>query len=57
MIGHSENLLSRPVLARVPFTPEERQAIAQALGYPAEWLFQGPQPPARLVAHGLSELR
>jgi hypothetical protein len=53
MIGHSESWLSRRLLGRVPFTPEERQTIAQALGYPAEWLFQEPQPPARMVATGL----
>ena len=46
-IGHSESWLSRRLLGRVPFAPDERQTIAQALGYAAEWLFQEPQPPAR----------
>jgi hypothetical protein len=46
-IGHSESWLSRRLLGRVPFTPKERHTVAQALGYPPEWLFQEPQPPAR----------
>jgi hypothetical protein len=54
MIGHSESWLSRRLLGRVPLTPHERETIAQALGYPAEWLFQEPQPPTRrMVAAGL----
>jgi hypothetical protein len=47
MIGHSESWLSRRLLGRVPFSTDERQTLAKALGYPAEWLFQEPQPPAR----------
>jgi hypothetical protein len=54
MVGHSESWLSRRLLGRVEFSPEERQTIAQALGYPAEWLFQEPQPPARMVAPALA---
>jgi len=46
-LGESESWVSRRLNGRVPFTPEQRQTIAQALGYPAEWLFQEPQPPAR----------
>lgn len=46
MIGHSESWLSRRLLGRVPFAPEEQQIIATALGYPADWLFQELQPPA-----------
>lgn len=53
VIGHSESWLSRRLVGRVEFSPEERQTLAQTLGYPAEWLFQEPQPPARMVAHGL----
>jgi len=48
MIGRSESWLSRRLLGRVPFAPEERQIIAKALGYPAEWLFQELQPPTRM---------
>ena len=46
MVGHSESWLSRRLLGRVPISVAERQVIAQALGYPADWLFQEPQPPA-----------
>jgi DNA-binding transcriptional regulator YdaS (Cro superfamily) len=53
MIGHSESWLSRRLLGRVPFSPEEQQTIAQALGYPAEWLFQEPQPAASMASAGL----
>ena len=49
-IGRSESWLSRRLMGRVEFSPEERQAIAETLGYPAAWLFQRPQPPARAVA-------
>lgn len=49
MIGHSESWLSRRLLGRVPFSTDERQTVAKVLGYPAEWLFQEPQPPARVV--------
>ena len=45
-LGESESWLSRRLSGRVIFSLEERQTIAQALGYPAEWLFQEPQPPA-----------
>jgi DNA-binding transcriptional regulator YdaS (Cro superfamily) len=54
MIGHSESWLSRRLLERVEFSPEERQTIADALGYPAEWLFQQPQQAARMVAQTLA---
>jgi DNA-binding transcriptional regulator YdaS (Cro superfamily) len=46
MIGHRESWLSRRLLGRVLFTADERQTIAQALGYPVEWLFQQPTPAA-----------
>jgi transcriptional regulator with XRE-family HTH domain len=52
-IGRSEARLSRCLSGRTQFTAEERQTIAQALGYPAEWLFEEPQPPTRMVATGL----
>jgi DNA-binding transcriptional regulator YdaS (Cro superfamily) len=54
VIGHSESWLSRRLLGRVEFSPEERQTIAHALGYPAEWLFQEPQPPARMSTSALA---
>lgn len=47
IIGQSESWLSRRLLGRVEFSPEERQQIANALGYPPDWLFQEPQPPSR----------
>ena len=53
MIGHSESWLSRRLLGRVPFTPDERRTVGQALGYPVEWLFQEPQPPARAITPSL----
>jgi len=54
MIGRSESWLSRRLLGRVPFTPDERQIVAQALGYPAEWLFQHPFPPIVVQSPGVS---
>jgi len=53
-MGCSESWLSRRLVGRTPFSSEEREAIAQVLGYPAEWLFQEPQPPARMVAPALA---
>jgi hypothetical protein len=50
VIGHSESWLSRRLLGRVPFSSEEQQTIAHALGYPAEWLFPTPNPPSRETA-------
>jgi transcriptional regulator with XRE-family HTH domain len=49
-LGESESWLSRRLSGRVAFSLEERQTIAQALGYPTEWLFQEPQPPAHVIA-------
>jgi DNA-binding transcriptional regulator YdaS (Cro superfamily) len=54
VIGHSESWLSRRLVGRVQFSPEERQTLAHALGYPAEWLFQEPQPPERVFAPDLA---
>jgi hypothetical protein len=48
VMDHSESWLSRRLLGRVEFSSEDRQKIAEALGYPAEWLFQELQPPARV---------
>lgn len=50
MIGHSESWLSRRLVGRVVFKPEERRQIAEILGYPVEWLFQEPHPPLRDAA-------
>ena len=49
----SESWLSRRLVGRVAFNSGEREVIAKALGYSVEWLFQEPQPPARLIAPGL----
>lgn len=50
MIQRSESWLSRRLKGRVQFSADERETIAQTLGYPADWLFQEPQPPARIDA-------
>jgi hypothetical protein len=49
-IHRSESWLSRRLVGRTQFSSEEREVIAKALGYPAAWLFQEPQPPARVFA-------
>jgi transcriptional regulator with XRE-family HTH domain len=46
-LGESESWLSRRLTGRVEFTPEERERVAHALGYPTHWLFQKPEPPMR----------
>jgi transcriptional regulator with XRE-family HTH domain len=46
-LGESESWLSRRLTGRVGFTPEDRDRIAQALGYPSTWLFETPDPPIR----------
>ncbi len=48
MVGRSEARLSRCLAGRSEFTPEECAGIAEALNYPAEWLFREPRPPSRL---------
>jgi hypothetical protein len=50
----SESWLSRRLVGRVSFNSEERELIARTIGYPAEWLFQEPQPPARVFAPDLA---
>jgi hypothetical protein len=57
MIRRSESWLSRRLKARVAFSAAERDAIAESLGYPADWLFQEPQPPARVAPMPESERR
>ena len=44
-IGKRESAFSRAVNGRVDFTSEERQKIADFLGYQVEWLFQEVSPP------------
>jgi hypothetical protein len=53
-MGCSESWLSRRLVGRTPFSSEEREVIAKTLGYPAKWLFQEPQPPAREFAPALA---
>ncbi len=53
-LGESESWLSRRLAGRFEFSDEERQRIAQTLGYPAEWLFQTPEPPARNASADLA---
>lgn len=52
-LGESESWLSRRLTGRVEFTSEERNRIANALGYPVDWLFAIPNPPARRTASQL----
>jgi transcriptional regulator with XRE-family HTH domain len=49
-LGESESWLSRRLTGRVEFTTEERNRVACALTYPAEWLFATPNPPSRDAA-------
>jgi transcriptional regulator with XRE-family HTH domain len=55
-LGESESWLSRRLSGRVPLSLDDRQTIANALGYPAEWLFQEPQPPARMNGQSLMDV-
>jgi len=52
-LGESESWLSRRLTGRVDFTQEERDRVAIALGYPADWLFQAPTPPSRQTLSNL----
>lgn len=45
-LGESESWLSRRLAGRLDFLDADRKRIAQTLGYPDEWLFQHPAPPA-----------
>jgi transcriptional regulator with XRE-family HTH domain len=49
-LGVSEAWLSRRLVGRSEFSTDERQFVAQALGYPAKWLFARPVPPPRTHA-------
>lgn len=54
LLGESESWLSRRLTGRREFSDEDRDLVARALGYPAEWLFATPTPPARNTTHILS---
>jgi len=47
VLSESESWLSRRLAGRAQFAPDDRERIARALGYPAEWLFAKPTPPSR----------
>jgi hypothetical protein len=49
MIGRSEARLSQCLSGRTEFTPDERRAIAKALGFPEAWLFEEAAPPAAVA--------
>lgn len=42
----SESRFSRCLSGRIEFTPEERLAVANTLGYPSNWLFREIVPPS-----------
>ena len=44
-LGTSESRFSRAMRGLTQFSADERHLIAELLGYPAQWLFQQPQPP------------
>jgi hypothetical protein len=52
-VGMDSSRFSRCLRGRFEFAPHERQRIAEALDYPAEWLFLTPEPPARKTSAGL----
>jgi transcriptional regulator with XRE-family HTH domain len=45
-LGANESWLSRRLTGRIQFSAEDQSRIAEILGYPANWLFQTPQPPS-----------
>jgi len=47
LLGQSETWLSHRLTGRSKFSAPDRDCIANALGYPADWLFAKPTPPAR----------
>lgn len=46
-LDESESWISRRLTGRCDFSAEDRERVAQALGYPTSWLFQTPTPPTR----------
>ena len=55
-LGESESWVSRRLTGRVEFTDTDRARLADALGYPADWLFQTPQPPVRAQSAELAHV-
>jgi transcriptional regulator with XRE-family HTH domain len=55
-LGESESWLSRRLTGRADFSEADRDRIARALGYPAEWLFATPNPPSRETTAQLAHL-
>jgi len=53
-LRESESWLSRRLNGRADFASRDRERIARKLGYPAEWLFAIPAPPARNVSSELT---
>lgn len=53
-IDRSEARLSRCLSGRTPFTPEERAALAFALGFSEAWLFEEIEPPTHTVSAELA---
>lgn len=53
-LGESESWLSRRLNGRVELSERDRERIAGALEYPAEWLFMEPIPPTVGRAVGTS---
>lgn len=50
----SESRFSRCARGRMPFTPEERARIVEALNFPDDWLFARPTPPRARSAEVLA---
>jgi hypothetical protein len=46
-LGVSESWLSHRLTGRLKFSTEDRERIANTLGYPCDWLFAKPSPPVR----------
>jgi Helix-turn-helix. len=46
-LGVSEAWLSRRLVGKSEFSPDDRERVARTLGYPGEWLFAKPSPPTR----------
>jgi transcriptional regulator with XRE-family HTH domain len=56
-LGESESWLSRRLNGRGEFTQEDRNRVAQVLGYPCGWLFAMPSPPLRETIRQLEPAR
>jgi transcriptional regulator with XRE-family HTH domain len=54
-LGESESWLSRRMTGRCDFSAEDRDRVARTLGYPAEWLFETPNPPSNKTAEDSSQ--